>query len=223
MTLVARPDFPATDLAGFMAEIKQQGDKLNLAHSGLGAANHLCGMLLQQRRRHGDDGGGVPRQRARDHRADGRAHRRVLRPGDQHRCPSCATGASRATPSPSRSASPASTLPTTTEAGQPSLRHEHLARPLRAEGHAGSGAGAPLRRDPRGAAGGARCAQRFAELVTAPADGGTRHAGLPPPLPGRGGRPLAADHPGGGPVRGLTTPAEGWPRRPGWAALAPEP
>src|SRR5215210_5046904 len=47
MTLVARPDFPAADLAGLMAEIKKQGDKLTLAHSGLGAANHLCGMLLQ--------------------------------------------------------------------------------------------------------------------------------------------------------------------------------
>ena len=47
MTLVARPDFPAADLAGFMAEIKKQGDKLTLAHSGLGGANHLCGMLLQ--------------------------------------------------------------------------------------------------------------------------------------------------------------------------------
>jgi len=47
MTLVARPDFPPTDLAGFIAEIRKQGDKLNLAHSGLGAANHLCGMLLQ--------------------------------------------------------------------------------------------------------------------------------------------------------------------------------
>ena len=47
MTLVARPDFPPTDLAGFMAEIRQKGEALNLAHSGLGAANHLCGMLLQ--------------------------------------------------------------------------------------------------------------------------------------------------------------------------------
>jgi tripartite-type tricarboxylate transporter receptor subunit TctC len=47
MTLIARPDFPATDLAGFMAEIRKQGDKLNLAHSGLGGANHLCGMVLQ--------------------------------------------------------------------------------------------------------------------------------------------------------------------------------
>jgi tripartite-type tricarboxylate transporter receptor subunit TctC len=30
-----------------MAAIKREGDKLTLAHSGLGAANHLCGMLLQ--------------------------------------------------------------------------------------------------------------------------------------------------------------------------------
>lgn len=47
MTLIARPDFPAQDLAGFMAQIRQQGDRLNLAHSGLGGANQLCGMLLQ--------------------------------------------------------------------------------------------------------------------------------------------------------------------------------
>ena len=47
MTLVARPDFPPDDLAGFMAEIRRQGEALNLAHSGTGAANHLCGMLLQ--------------------------------------------------------------------------------------------------------------------------------------------------------------------------------
>jgi tripartite-type tricarboxylate transporter receptor subunit TctC len=47
MTMVARPDFPAADFASFMEEIRRQGDKLNLAHSGLGGANHLCGMLLQ--------------------------------------------------------------------------------------------------------------------------------------------------------------------------------
>ncbi|MBE9603940.1 tripartite tricarboxylate transporter substrate binding protein BugD [Acetobacteraceae bacterium H6797] len=47
MTVIARPDFPAADLAGFIAEIKRQGDKLNIAHSGLGGANHLCGMVLQ--------------------------------------------------------------------------------------------------------------------------------------------------------------------------------
>lgn len=47
MTIVTRPDFPAGDLAALMAKIRADGDKLNLAHSGLGAANHLCGMLLQ--------------------------------------------------------------------------------------------------------------------------------------------------------------------------------
>ncbi len=47
MTIVSRPDFPATDLAGVMAVIKRDGDKLTLGHSGLGAANQLCGMLLQ--------------------------------------------------------------------------------------------------------------------------------------------------------------------------------
>lgn len=48
MTVVTRPDFPANDLAGLMREVRAQGDKLNLGHSGLGGANQLCGMLVQQ-------------------------------------------------------------------------------------------------------------------------------------------------------------------------------
>ena len=47
MTLVARPDFPANDLAGYIAQIRERGDALNLGHSGLGGSNQLCGMLLQ--------------------------------------------------------------------------------------------------------------------------------------------------------------------------------
>jgi len=47
MTLVARPDFPANDLAGYMALLRERGDALNLGHSGLGGSNQLCGMLLQ--------------------------------------------------------------------------------------------------------------------------------------------------------------------------------
>ncbi|MCU0888791.1 MAG: tripartite tricarboxylate transporter substrate-binding protein [Rubritepida sp.] len=47
MTLVARPDFPANDLAGFMAAIRERGDALNLGHAGLGGSNQLCAMLLQ--------------------------------------------------------------------------------------------------------------------------------------------------------------------------------
>ncbi|MBX6743987.1 MAG: tripartite tricarboxylate transporter substrate-binding protein [Acetobacteraceae bacterium] len=48
MTLVAGPNFPANDLAGYMAELKRKGDKLNLATAGLGSAANLCGMLVQQ-------------------------------------------------------------------------------------------------------------------------------------------------------------------------------
>ncbi len=48
MTLVARPSFPAENLAGYLAVLREQGGKLNLAHAGLGSAAHLCGMLLQQ-------------------------------------------------------------------------------------------------------------------------------------------------------------------------------
>jgi len=47
MALVARPDFPATDLRGYMAQLRERGDALNLGHSGLGGSNQLCGMLLQ--------------------------------------------------------------------------------------------------------------------------------------------------------------------------------
>ncbi len=48
MTLVAKKDFPATTLAEAVAVIKQQGDRLNYANAGIGAASHLCGLLLQK-------------------------------------------------------------------------------------------------------------------------------------------------------------------------------
>ena len=62
-------------------------------------------------RRHGADRGGVPRQRAGDHRHDGRAASTssATRPPTPRR--SCAKAASRATPPPCRSACPASTCP----------------------------------------------------------------------------------------------------------------
>lgn len=47
MTLVARPDFPATDARQLIAAIREQGDRLNLGHAGLGGSNQLCAMLLQ--------------------------------------------------------------------------------------------------------------------------------------------------------------------------------
>ena len=48
MTVVGRKDLPAKDFRELQAYAKAQGNKLNLAHAGLGAVSHLCGMLLTQ-------------------------------------------------------------------------------------------------------------------------------------------------------------------------------
>ena len=46
MTLVARPDFPAKDLAELISYVKANKDKVTYANAGIGAASHLCGMLF---------------------------------------------------------------------------------------------------------------------------------------------------------------------------------
>ncbi len=46
MTLVARPDFPANTLQEAVAVIRREREKLNYANAGIGAASHLCGLLL---------------------------------------------------------------------------------------------------------------------------------------------------------------------------------
>lgn len=48
MTLIGRKDLPAKDFKELQAYAKAQGDKITLAHAGLGAVSHLCGMLLRQ-------------------------------------------------------------------------------------------------------------------------------------------------------------------------------
>lgn len=48
MTLVARKDLPARNLPELLAYLKANADKVNLAHAGLGAVSHLCGMLFRQ-------------------------------------------------------------------------------------------------------------------------------------------------------------------------------
>ena len=48
MTLVARKDLPAKNLPELLVYLKAQGDKVNLAHAGLGAVSHLCGMVFRQ-------------------------------------------------------------------------------------------------------------------------------------------------------------------------------
>ena len=46
MTLIARQNFPAKDFKEFLAYIKANKDKVTYANAGIGAASHLCGMLL---------------------------------------------------------------------------------------------------------------------------------------------------------------------------------
>jgi tripartite-type tricarboxylate transporter receptor subunit TctC len=48
MTVTARPNFPATDMAGLMATLTRTGEALNLAGAGLSSASNLCALLVQQ-------------------------------------------------------------------------------------------------------------------------------------------------------------------------------
>ena len=48
MTMLARKDLPPDNLRDFMAYVRTNKEKINLANAGLGAVSHLCGMLLQQ-------------------------------------------------------------------------------------------------------------------------------------------------------------------------------
>jgi tripartite-type tricarboxylate transporter receptor subunit TctC len=46
MTLIARGNFPAKDFQEFLSYVKANKDKVSYANAGIGAASHLCGMLL---------------------------------------------------------------------------------------------------------------------------------------------------------------------------------
>ncbi|MGH6610950.1 MAG: tripartite tricarboxylate transporter substrate-binding protein [Burkholderiaceae bacterium] len=48
MTLIGRKDLPASDFKELQSYLKANGNKVNLAHAGLGAVSHLCGMLFRQ-------------------------------------------------------------------------------------------------------------------------------------------------------------------------------
>jgi tripartite-type tricarboxylate transporter receptor subunit TctC len=48
MTLVGRPTLPANNYAELVKWLEANKGKINLANAGLGAASHLCGLLLQQ-------------------------------------------------------------------------------------------------------------------------------------------------------------------------------
>lgn len=46
IVIVAKKDFPAADLKGFVAYVKENGPKLNMAHAGVGSVSHTTGVLL---------------------------------------------------------------------------------------------------------------------------------------------------------------------------------
>ncbi|MDF3854006.1 tripartite tricarboxylate transporter substrate-binding protein [Paracoccus sp. P2] len=48
MVVTARKDFEPADFTAFKDYVKANADKLTLANAGIGAASHLCGMLLMQ-------------------------------------------------------------------------------------------------------------------------------------------------------------------------------
>ena len=48
MMITARKDFEPADMAGFIDYVKANAGNLTLANAGIGAASHLCGMLLMQ-------------------------------------------------------------------------------------------------------------------------------------------------------------------------------
>ena len=48
MTIVARADLAPKDAAELIAYLKENGEKVNYANAGIGAASHLCGMLLMR-------------------------------------------------------------------------------------------------------------------------------------------------------------------------------
>ena len=45
--MTSKLDFPASDIAGALAHIRQNGNKVTIAHAGVGSGSHLCNMLLQ--------------------------------------------------------------------------------------------------------------------------------------------------------------------------------
>jgi tripartite-type tricarboxylate transporter receptor subunit TctC len=48
MTIVARSDFEPGTMEEFVAYVTENADNVTLANAGIGAASHLCGLLLQE-------------------------------------------------------------------------------------------------------------------------------------------------------------------------------
>lgn len=48
MTIIARSDFPASNIKELVEYVKANKDKVSLANAGIGAASHLCGTMFMQ-------------------------------------------------------------------------------------------------------------------------------------------------------------------------------
>ncbi len=48
MTVLARSDFPPKDIKELAAYVKENASKITLANAGIGAASHLCGVMLNE-------------------------------------------------------------------------------------------------------------------------------------------------------------------------------
>jgi tripartite-type tricarboxylate transporter receptor subunit TctC len=46
MSIIARPGFPAANLAEMVAVVRREGRRLNLGNAGVGSTSHLCSLLL---------------------------------------------------------------------------------------------------------------------------------------------------------------------------------
>lgn len=46
MAIIARPNFPAANLAEMVALVRREGRRLNLGNAGVGSTSHLCSLLL---------------------------------------------------------------------------------------------------------------------------------------------------------------------------------
>jgi tripartite-type tricarboxylate transporter receptor subunit TctC len=46
MAIIARPGFPAANLAEMVAVVRREGRRLNLGNAGVGSTSHLCSLLL---------------------------------------------------------------------------------------------------------------------------------------------------------------------------------
>jgi hypothetical protein len=179
MTLIGRPTLPANNYAELVKWLEANKGKINLANAGLGAASHLCGLLFQQRLK--IDMTTVPYKGTAPAMTD-LLGGQVDIMCDQTTNTTSQIAAARSRPIAVTTTKPLTTpalakLPTLDESGPEGLQRQHLARPVRPQGHA-QGRG---RQDQHGAAHGAEGPR----VHQAPGSTGCRGRHRRPPGPGR--------------------------------------